>query len=73
MFVFALVHNKFKPITTQLIHQNAKDEQGVAIGVRETLIHFGMVIGSVIGGILIATESGIFYFSAGIMFFCAIV
>lgn len=72
MLIFALVYNKFKPITTQIIYSKAEDEQGVALGVRETLIHFGMVIGSVIGGILIVNPVNIFYFSASIMFVCAI-
>lgn len=72
MFVFALVHNKFKPITTQIIHKNAQEEQGMALGVRETLIHFGMLIGSIIGGLLIYNPVMIFYFASGIMFLCAI-
>lgn len=72
MLLFALVHNKFKPITTQIIHKKAEEEQGVALGVRETLIHLGMLIGSVVGGILIKNPVTIFYFAAGIMFFCGI-
>ena len=72
MLIFALVYNKFKPITTQIIHEKASDEQGVALGVRETLIHFGMLVGSIVGGLLIANPISIFYFSSIIMFICAL-
>ncbi len=70
-FVWALVHNKFKPITTQIIQKRAGTEQGMALGVRETLIHFGMLVGSIIGGLLLHEPVLIFFVSAGIMFFCA--
>ena len=71
MLLFALMYNKFKPITTQVIHKRAEENQGVALGVRETLIHFGMLIGSVVGGFLIKSPLNIFYFSAIVMFLCA--
>lgn len=72
MLIWALVHNKFKPTTTQIIQKNASAEQGVALGVRETLIHFGMMVGSIIGGLLLVNPVSIFFVSAVIMFVCAL-
>ncbi|QVK21344.1 MFS transporter [Mycoplasmatota bacterium] len=73
MFVFGLVSMMFKPITTQIISKNAEDEQGLALGVRETLIHFGMMVGSITGGYLFSSEpTSIFFASSLIMFVCAI-
>jgi|GEM_PF-4018198 len=73
LMLFSLVQMMFKPITTQLISHDAGEEQGLALGVRETLIHFGMIVGSLIGGYLISVNSiYIFYVSALIMFLCSI-
>jgi len=73
MFMFSLASMMFKPITTQIISKNAGEEQGMALGVRETLIHFGFVVGSIAGGFLVSGDSGnIFLVSSAIMFVCAI-